>query len=78
MNDMERNNRTISVQSVSRGVLEIQLLVIIFREEKLEIGNPNWNWNLELDKLIGNFTKRSLDSREKSREERVEVQWYGS
>ena len=61
-----------------RGVLEIQLLVIIFREEKLEIGNPNWNWNLELDKLIGNFTKRSLDSREKSREERVEVQWYGS
>ena len=65
------------VQSV-RGVLEIQLLVIIFREEKLEIGNPNWNWNLELDKLIGNFTKRSLDSREKSREERVEVQWYGS
>ena len=65
------------VQSV-RGVLEIQLLAIIFREEKLEIGNPNWNWNLELDKLIGNFTKRSLDSREKSREERVEVQWYGS
>ena len=77
MNDMERNNCTISVQLV-RGVLEIQLLVIIFREEKLEIGNPNWNWNLELDKLIGNFTKRSLDSREKSREERVEVQWYGS
>ena len=77
MNDMERNNCIISVQLV-RGVLEIQLLVIIFREEKLEIGNPNWNWNLELDKLIGNFTKRSLDSREKGRAERVEVQWYGS